>query len=102
VATTLPRALRLNGQIPGILLMPDSVAGTVIGVAVADLALAQVASGFRLMPCSVLGLLWLQTHFERRHWEPLAAGHVSIDSMSCQKLCCDAQAAGLSVSRLAI
>jgi hypothetical protein len=54
------------------------------------------------MPCSVLGLLWLQTHFERRHWEPLAAGHVSVDAMSCQKLCCDAQAAGLRISRLAI
>jgi len=82
--------------------MPDPVAGTVIGVAVADLARARVAAGFRLMPCSVLGLIWLQTHFERRHWEPLAAGQVSVDSISCQKLCCDAEAAGLRVSRLAI
>jgi hypothetical protein len=88
-------------RLPG-LLMPDPVTGTVIGVAVADLALAQVASGFRLMPCSVLGLLWLQTHFERRHWEPLAAGQVSVDSRSCHELCCDAEAAGLRVSRLKV
>lgn len=83
-------------------LMPEPVAGTLVEVAVADLALAQVAAGFRLMPCSVLGLLWLQTHFERRHWEPLTAGHVCVDSISCQKLCFDAKAAGLRVSRLAI
>lgn len=82
--------------------MPEPVAGSVAGVATGDLVLAQIASGFRLMPSSLLGMLWLQIHFESRHWEPLAAGRVSVDSISCQQLCGDAEAAGLRVSRLAI
>lgn len=86
--------------------MSEPVAATVFGgsagVAAADLALSQVSFGFRLMPCSMLGLLWLQTHFEREHWEPLAAGRVSVDPESCRQLCCDAESSGLRVSRLAI
>jgi hypothetical protein len=55
----------------------------------ADPALAQVSFGFRLMPCSTLGLLWLQTHFECEQWEPLAAGRVSVDPLFCRQLCFD-------------
>jgi hypothetical protein len=66
----------------------------------ADLALARLSQGVRLVPCSVLGMVWLQTHFEDRLWEPLASGLARIDRVSAEQLGCDAEAAGLKVARL--
>ncbi|MCX5940432.1 MAG: hypothetical protein NTX18_05310 [Cyanobium sp. LacPavin_0818_WC50_MAG_67_9] len=68
--------------------------------AVADLALAQLSRGVRLMPCSVLGMVWLQTHFEDRFWEPLATGSARVDRASADQLGVEAEAAGLKVARL--
>lgn len=69
--------------------------------AVGDLALAGLQRGVRLIPCSVLGLLWLQTHFEDRYWEPLAMGRARLDRASADQLGAEAEAAGLKVARLA-
>jgi hypothetical protein len=69
--------------------------------AVGDLALAGLQRGVRLLPCSVLGLLWLQTHFEDRYWEPLASGRARLDRASADQLGSAAEAAGLKVARLA-
>ena len=69
--------------------------------AVGDLALARLQRGVRLMPCSVLGLLWLQAHFEDRYWEPLASGRARLDRASADQLGSQAEAAGLKVARLA-
>lgn len=70
--------------------------------AVGDLALAGLRRGVRLMPCSVLGLLWLQTHFEDRYWEPLASGRARLDRASADQLQSEAEASGLKVARLAV
>ena len=36
-----------------------------------DLRLLAEGTSFRLVPASVHGILWLQTHFESEHWELL-------------------------------
>lgn len=68
----------------------------------ADLALIELQQGVRLLPASLFGLLWLQTHFESRHWPALAAGEVRLDADSSEQLAADAEAAGLRVARIAI
>lgn len=70
-------------------------------VRLADLALARFEQGVRLLPCSVQGMMWLQTHFEDQLWESLASGLARVDDLSAQQLGCDAEAAGLRVARLA-
>lgn len=70
-------------------------------IALGDLALAGLQRGVRLMPCSVLGLLWLQTHFDDCYWEPLAKGRARLDRASADQLGAEAEAAGLKVVRLA-
>ncbi|MCT4363622.1 MULTISPECIES: hypothetical protein [Synechococcaceae] len=44
-------------------------------------------------------MLWLQTHFEDKHWHHLAEGNVSVEQASADLICDDATAAGLCVSR---
>ena len=85
----------MNGLCRGIV-----VEGFATEIAVGDLALAALNRGVRLMPCSVLGLLWLQTHFDDRYWEPLANGRARLDRVSADQLGADAEAAGLKVARL--
>ncbi|QEY33111.1 hypothetical protein EVJ50_13590 [Synechococcus sp. RSCCF101] len=60
-----------------------------------DLSLVGSNGAFRLQPSSVLGMLWLQTHFETDHWDLLAAGRASISADSIDTLCEDAEAGGL-------
>ncbi|MBT67495.1 MAG: hypothetical protein CMN98_10225, partial [Synechococcus sp. NP17] len=43
-----------------------------------DLSLVTEGNSFRLQPESVHGILWLQTHFEKSHWELLAEGLVTV------------------------
>ncbi|APD48568.1 hypothetical protein KQ302_09760 [Synechococcus sp. CS-602] len=64
-----------------------------------DLALAPTTCGYRLQPASAVGMLWLQTHFEDKHWHHLAEGNVSVEQASADLICDDATAAGLCVSR---
>lgn len=70
--------------------------------ACADLALIELQQGVRLLPVSLVGLLWLQTHFERPHWPALAAGEVRLDPYSCEQLAGDASQAGLRVARIGL
>lgn len=65
-----------------------------------DLALAGIGESYRLLPRSVHGTLWLQTHFETSTWELVCTGKVRLNASSTDQLCRDAQAAGLSVSRI--
>lgn len=65
-----------------------------------DLALAATSSGYRLQPASAMGMLWLQTHFEDKHWHHLAEGNVSVEESSADLIWDDATAAGLCVSRM--
>jgi hypothetical protein len=65
-----------------------------------DLALAGTGTTYRLLPRSVLGVLWLQTHFETSTWPLLCSGSVRLTASSTDQLCRDAEAAGLRVSRI--
>ena len=67
---------------------------------VADLALARLSRGVRIVPCSVLAMVWLQTHFDDQFWEPLATGSARVDQASADQLGVEAEAAGLRVARL--
>lgn len=70
--------------------------------ACADLALIELQQGVRLLPTSLVGLLWLQTHFESPHWPALAAGEVRLDASSSEQLAGDARQAGLRVARIGL
>jgi hypothetical protein len=45
-------------------------------------------------------MVWLQTHFDDRFWEPLATGTARVDLASADQLGVEAEAAGLKVARL--
>ena len=67
-----------------------------------DLLLVATPGGYRLLAQTVLGMLWLQTHFGTDHWPVLAAGHASVDSSSARLIDSDAREAGLDVGRIGI
>ena len=48
-----------------------------------------------LKPTSVLGMLWLQTHFEEDNWEALSTNQVIISKENSKLLVKDAISAGL-------
>lgn len=64
-----------------------------------DLSLASEGSAYRLQPCSAVGMVWLQTHFDDSCWLQLAAGQVVVGRSSIDLLCQDATAAGLRIGR---
>ena len=65
-----------------------------------DLRLLAEGPSFRLVPDSVHGILWLQTHFESEHWELLSQGHVIVNRADAQTLMFDASEAGLNLNPL--
>ena len=65
-----------------------------------DLRLLAEGTSFRLVPASVHGILWLQTHFESEHWELLADGLINLCRDDVESLCSDAAEAGLSLDPL--
>ena len=50
-----------------------------------------------LKPTSVIGMLWLQTHFDNEQWEALSNNEVVISKENCKLLVQDATSAGLKV-----
>ena len=50
-----------------------------------------------LNPTSVIGMLWLQTHFEDNQWEALSNNQVIISKENSQLLVNDAISAGLII-----
>ena len=65
-----------------------------------DLSLTAKGGSYQLLPRSVMGMLWLQTHFESETWDLVCSGAVRLKTESCDHLCRDAIAAGLSVVRI--
>ncbi len=63
-----------------------------------DISLSNKKNGTQIEPKTVHGILWLQTHFESKHWELLSNGLVIIPSMDAQMLGKDATNAGLNVN----
>jgi hypothetical protein len=64
-----------------------------------DLAIAVVDRDARLVPMSVHGLLWLQTHFDTSQWESVCSGRARLHSDGITALCRDARDAGLRVTQ---
>ena len=50
-----------------------------------------------LKPTSVLGMLWLQTHFENDQWEALSNNAVIISKENSELLVADATHAGIKI-----
>jgi hypothetical protein len=65
-----------------------------------DLSLTAKGDSFKLEPRSVMGMLWLQTHFETSTWDLICTGAVRLKSESCEALCRDARNAGLNVAKI--
>ncbi|CAK6691952.1 hypothetical protein [Synechococcus sp. CBW1107] len=67
-----------------------------------DLSLTAKGDTYQLLPRSVMGMLWLQTHFETSTWDLICSGAVRLKADSCDHLCSDAVDAGLNVARLSV
>ncbi len=63
-----------------------------------DIGLSDQLNGTQIEPRSVHGILWLQTHFESKHWESISDGLVIIPSNDAKILAEDASNAGLNVN----
>ena len=50
-----------------------------------------------LKPTSIIGMLWLQTHFENDQWEALSNNAVIISKENSKLLVKDATSAGLNI-----
>jgi len=66
-----------------------------------DLALLELEGFYLMQPRSIVGLLWLQTHFEPQSWDLICSGNVRLSAATRSALCADAQRAGLQLSCLA-
>tara|TARA_Y100001970_G_scaffold294309_1_gene450304 strand:+ start:29527 stop:29748 length:222 start_codon:yes stop_codon:yes gene_type:complete len=53
-----------------------------------------------IKPLSILGMLWLQTHFESDHWNALSSSKVTLNNSDAIDMAFDARAAGLSINSL--
>ena len=64
-----------------------------------DICLANIDNNLNksLNPMSVIGMLWLQTHFENDQWEALSNNAVIISKENSELLIKDATSAGLNV-----
>ena len=62
-----------------------------------DISLSEKRNGTQIEPRTVHGILWLQTHFESKHWESISNGLVIIPTNDAQMLGEDATNAGLNV-----
>lgn len=65
-----------------------------------DLQLTAIADSVRLTPVSLVGMLWLQLHFEACTWDLVCSGTLRISQPSSEQLQRQACAAGLLVERL--
>ena len=63
-----------------------------------DISLSDKRNGTQIEPNSVHGILWLQTHFECKHWASISSGLVIIPAKDAKMLSEDAQQAGLNVN----
>ena len=50
-----------------------------------------------LQPTTIIGMLWLQTHFENDQWEALSNNQVMISKENSELLIKDAISAGLKI-----
>ena len=65
-----------------------------------DIWLIETEEGSQVRPETVHGMLWLQTHFEKTHWESIAAKQVRVPIEDAKILFEDAKEAGLRLTFL--
>ena len=63
-----------------------------------DIILSDKRNGKQIEPKTVHGILWLQTHFESKHWESIISGLVIIPTNDAKMLREDATNAGINVN----
>jgi hypothetical protein len=63
-----------------------------------DISLSDKRNGTQIEPKSIHGILWLQTHFEAKHWESISNGLVIITTNDAELLGEDARKAGLNIN----
>ena len=64
-----------------------------------DICLVNIDNNLKksINPTSVIGMLWLQTHFDNDHWEALSNNEVIISKENSNLLVKDATSAGLNI-----
>ena len=64
-----------------------------------DICLVNIDNSFNksLKPTSIIGILWLQTHFDNDQWEALSRNEVIISEENSKLLVKDATSAGLKI-----
>ena len=65
-----------------------------------DLWLIETNENIQISPASIHGMLWLQTHFNERHWETLSSNQGRIPKEDRTMLFEDAKSAGLNLNFL--
>ncbi len=65
-----------------------------------DILLIETKEGTHIRPETIHGMLWLQTHFEKVHWKPLASKQVRIPIEDAKMVYEDAEKAGLRLNYL--
>ena len=65
-----------------------------------DILCINIGEHAQIRPCSVHGILWLQTHFQPAHWEAIASGQVKLSLENIELLAKDATQAGLSLTNI--
>ena len=67
-----------------------------------DICLSKVdnKSNKSLVPLSIHGMLWLQTHFENDEWKALSENKVIISEADSHKLIEDAKSAGIEIESI--
>tara|TARA_B100000700_G_C14736599_1_gene710960 strand:+ start:502 stop:720 length:219 start_codon:yes stop_codon:yes gene_type:complete len=63
-----------------------------------DILLLEKGESTQVIPKSIHGMLWLQTHFEEEFWEPLACNQVMIPIKDITYMSKDAEESGLFVN----
>ena len=62
-----------------------------------DIRLVDTLDKIWVVPQSILGVLWLQTHFDESHWDDLTNGAVVLKPHNASMLVIDAESGGLTV-----
>ena len=62
-----------------------------------DLRLVDTLDKMWVVPQTILGVLWLQTHFSEDHWDDLTNGSVVLKPHNASMLVIDAESGGLTV-----
>tara|TARA_B100000674_G_scaffold105260_1_gene77174 strand:- start:1831 stop:2076 length:246 start_codon:yes stop_codon:yes gene_type:complete len=67
-----------------------------------DICLSKVdnKSNKSLVPLSIHGMLWLQTHFENDEWKALSENKVIISEADSHQLIEDAKSAGIEIESI--